>query len=152
MRQRRAHLEDAKFESERRASYRGAARILLEQLHFPSDQPTQYNMELDRENVEFLKERFRREGCRRQPAINHVLVRIDQPCLDTALAISKISSATLHTTQADEYPELRLPSGVRLACLHGKHRIQAGREFLSPRDQWWVADLYLAGKYIHCSN
>jgi hypothetical protein len=45
----------------------------------------------------------------------------------------------------DRYPELVFPGGYQLECLHGRHRIQAGREFLSPRDKWWAVDLYLAG-------
>lgn len=131
MRRSRRQADDAKFERERRGKYRGAARISLDVLEFLEKQ----SAVLDRENVEYLKEVFRCEACRRQPVRNHVLVLIDQSCLDTALVMSDISAASLLTT-GDEYPELRLPSGARLQCLYGKHRIQAGREFLSPRDKW----------------
>ena len=147
MRPSRRQADNARFERERRGKYRGAARITLDVLHFSEKQSTT----LDQENVEYLKEVFRREHCRREPVRNHVLVLIDQSCLDTALGLSGISAAALLTT-GDEYPELRLPAGVRLECLHGKHRIQAGREFLSPRDKWWIAELYLAGESVRSSH
>jgi hypothetical protein len=41
--------------------------------------------------------------------------------------------------------DVRDVAGYQLECLHGRHRIQAGREFLSPRNKWWAVDLYLAG-------
>ncbi|KAL5345257.1 hypothetical protein ACLOAV_009627 [Pseudogymnoascus australis] len=46
--------------------------------------------------------------------------------------------------ESSQYPELVFPRGFQLECLHGRHRIQAGREFLSPRDKWWTVDLYLS--------
>lgn len=142
MRQSIAQLEDAKSEEERRLKYRGAARISLDALQFSEDDMKQ----LDAKNVEHLVDIFRREGCRRQPVRNHISALITQPCLDTALEISRISASSLLTPSSDDYPQLRLPSGIRLTCLHGKHRIQAGREFLRPRDKWWIVDLYLAGR------
>ena len=46
---------------------------------------------------------------------------------------------------SDGYPELAFPDGYQLECLHGKDRIQAAREFLSPRNKWWRVDLYPKG-------
>lgn len=148
MRSSRARLEDAKFETERCRQYRGTARISLDLLDFPSDACR----ELDRKNVERLKEAYQREGCRRQFINNHILVVIDQARLDAALDLSGVSAAELLNTSRDDYPELQFCAGMRLACLHGKHRVQAGREFLSPRDKWWVADLYLAGELVSFST
>lgn len=140
MRRSRSKLEDSRFEAERRLKFRGAARVGLEAIHL-TEKP-------DEERVERLKGIFREEGCRPEHIGNHVLLLIDQPALDVALRISELSStALLHNTR-NEYPELRLPAGSQLACLHGKHRIQAGRECLSARDKWWVADLYLAGVFV----
>lgn len=148
MRQSRARVEDARFERERRSKYRGRARLSLDVLQsVPGEDGT-----LDTENVERLKKKFQREGCRPEFVDNHILVTIDQDCLDTALSLSRLSAASLFTnttadgTVAGNYHELRFPAGVRLHCLQGKHRIQAGREFLSPRDKWWIADLYLSSK------
>jgi hypothetical protein len=148
MRQSRARLEDAKSEEERRLRYRGAACIFIDALQFSEDDMKQ----LDAKNVERLVDVFRREGCQRQPLRNHVLVLITQSCLDTALELSGASASSLLTPRSDDYPQLRLPPGIRLVCLHGKHRIQAGREFLRPRDKWWIVDLYLAGKWGHQST
>ena len=44
------------------------------------------------------------------------------------------------------YPSLEFPTGVKLECLHGLHRIEAGREFLLPTEKWWVVDLYPPGR------
>ena len=142
MRQRKVQSEDINFDEERRRHARGTARISLDRLQLSEQDAT----ELDLENVERLKKIFRREGCRQHPVRNHILVLITQECLDAALGLSETSAAALLESGPHNYPKLQLPPGIRLTCLHGKHRIQAGREFLSPRDKWWVADLYLTGK------
>ncbi|KAK5400801.1 hypothetical protein LTR06_011261, partial [Exophiala xenobiotica] len=73
-----------------------------------------------------------------------------QACLESALDLSRISAAALLTRNTNDpaavgdYPQLQVPVGVRLTCLHGRHRIQAALEFLPARDKWWIADLYLA--------
>ena len=141
MRQRRAHHEDSKIEGERRARYQRTARVSLEVL---PDQST----ELDKAHVEYLLEIFRREGCRPQPVQNHILVLIHQSCLHTALERPGIDAVAPITPPVEDYRMLQLPVGTKLECLHGKHRIQAARDFLSPREKWWVADLYSSGVYL----
>nr|KAK5449229.1 hypothetical protein LTR18_002318 [Exophiala xenobiotica] len=148
MRQSRTRVEDERLERERQLKYRGTARISLDVLQFVVDD----DRPLDVKNVQRLVKIYQREGCRRQFVSNHILVVIDQACLDSALDLSRISAAALLTRNTNDpaavgdYPQLQVPVGVRLTCLHGRHRIQAAREFLSPRDKWWIADLYLAGK------
>jgi hypothetical protein len=142
MRQKRAQQEDARIESERRLKFRGAARISLDPLQLSNEE---YE-ELDWENVQRLKDAYQEEGCRREAENHRILVLIDRSDLNTALEISGIPAASLLTPRQGDYPELQLRANLRLKCLHGKHRIQAGREFLSPRDMWWIADLYLSGK------
>ena len=149
MRPSRARAEDEKFERERKLNYRGSARVSLNVLQFLVDD----SQELDENNVERLKRIFQREGCRRQFVSNHILVAIDQASLDTALSLSRLSPAVLfaqpsNDTLVGDYPELQFPDGARLTCLHGRHRIQAAREFLSAHDKWWIADLYLTGKFM----
>lgn len=144
MRQRRGRLEGVKLEEERRTRFRGAARISLDLLQFPTDKSSK----IDLSNVERLKEAYRHEGCLPEPVRNHILALIDQSDLDAALDLSGVSAAALMMPRSVDYPELRFRTGVRLKCLHGKHRIQAGREFLSPRDKWWVVDLYLSGEWV----
>ncbi|KAK5312981.1 hypothetical protein LTR93_011123 [Exophiala xenobiotica] len=107
---------------------------------------------LDVKNVQRLVKIYQREGCRRQFVSNRILVVIiDQACLETALDLSRISAAALLTRNTNndpaavgDYPQLQVPVDVRLICLHGRHRIRAARELLSPRDKWWIANLYLA--------
>ncbi|KIW35847.1 uncharacterized protein PV06_11823 [Exophiala oligosperma] len=141
MRTSRARLEDAKFETERRRQHRGTARISLDILKFQFEDHEQ----LDKDNIDRLKGIYRREGCRPHFINNRILVEIDETCFEAALALSGVAATELLTPRRDDYPELRFPIGAEVICLHGKHRIQAGREFLSPRDKWWVADIYLGG-------
>lgn len=140
MRQSRVKAEDAKFEAERRLKHRGTAKVALDAIHLPE--------EPDRRQVERLKEIFHRGGCRPEHIVNHVLLLIDQPTLENALRASGFpATALLHNVNAG-YRELYVPHNCQLVCLHGKHRIQAAREYLSAQHQWWVADLYLAGESL----
>ncbi|OAF54638.1 hypothetical protein VC83_08804 [Pseudogymnoascus destructans] len=50
----------------------------------------------------------------------------------------------LTNDEVPDYPLLEFPTGFHLECLHGRHRIEAGCEFLHPGDDWWTVDLYLA--------
>lgn len=132
----------AKLEAERRIKLRGAARIRLESLHFQSNEPGQ----ADRKNVERLKSCFQSEGCDRQNPRYHVPAIIDQQQLDFIIQSSGTSHEALLSNPQTGRPELNLPADFQLQCLHGRHRVQAGREFfLSPKDRWWTVDLYLAG-------
>lgn len=139
----RTQISWENFERERQEKYRGSASISLDAIDLFSVDPST----LDRKNVERLKEVFRNEDCQRQPVTNHILVLVDQACFEAALESSGASAPALLAAGSDEYPKLRFPAGVRLACLHGRHRVQAGREFLPPHDKWWIADLYLTGEY-----
>jgi hypothetical protein len=133
--------EDIRLEAERRVKYRGTARIKLEALHFRRDE----SRELDKGHVEYLKQCFKKEGCRPLEVSHHIPAVIDQERLNTAILASGISAKDLLSNPRDGYPELVFPAGYQLECLHGRHRIQAGREFLSPSNKWWAVDLYLAG-------
>ena len=95
--------------------------------------------------MEYLKQCFKKEGCRPLEVPHHIPALIDQERLDAAILASGISAKDLLSNPRDRYPELVFPGGYQLECLHGRHRIQAGREFLLPRDKWWAVDLYLAG-------
>ena len=143
MRQSRVHAEDVRLEAERQLKYMGTARVSLDVFHFPRDQPR----ELDTKHVEFLKGCFRKEGCRPLEIRNRVPAVIEQHFLEAAIRSSGISARELLTNQPNGCPELVFPAGFQLQCLHGRHRIQAAREFLSPRDKWWAVDLYLSGEF-----
>ncbi|KAH7330033.1 hypothetical protein BKA65DRAFT_404486, partial [Rhexocercosporidium sp. MPI-PUGE-AT-0058] len=129
---------EERLATEGREKYQGTARIRLEVLHFPQNEPR----ELDQKNVERLKGYFEKGQCHRVGR-NHIPAVIDQAQLSEALRDSKVSAKTL-LNNTDPHPELKFPVGSQLHCLHGRHRIQAARESLKPRDSWWTVDLYLA--------
>jgi hypothetical protein len=144
MQQSRAQNEDSMVEEERRLKYKGTARISLDVIFFRQDQPREYSQR----QADFLVDCFQKEGCHRVPLCNHVPAIIDQESLDAALQrLGGTADDDLLTNDEEpNYPLLEFPTGFRLECLHGRHRIEAGREFLHPGDDWWTVDLYLSGK------
>lgn len=143
MQQSRYQVEDSALEAERRLRYQGSARISLDVLQFGWDQ----QRELDPGHVEFLKKCFRNEDCERLPAENHVPAIIGQQQLANAMRDSGVSvQQLLAAGPLNGYPSLEFPTGVKLECLHGLHRIEAGREFLLPTEKWWIVDLYPPGR------
>lgn len=141
MSQRPEELTVSGVEAGRRLTYQGAACINLEVLHFDSYQ----SRELRSDHVEYLKRCFRSEGCQRLLPQNHVPVVISQQLLNNALQASDVSAQQLLEVGLGSYRKLDFPPRVQLECLHGQHRIEAGRQFLLPTEQWWIVDLYLSG-------
>ncbi|OBT79449.1 hypothetical protein VF21_02102 [Pseudogymnoascus sp. 05NY08] len=141
MQQSRAQNEDSMLEEERRLKYKGTARISLDVLFFRQDQPREYSQR----QADFLVDCFQKEGCHRVPLCNHVPAIIDQESLDAALQrLGGTADDLLTNDEEPNYPLLEFPTGFHLECLHGRHRIEAGREFLHPGDDWWTVDLYLS--------
>lgn len=138
MDQSQARIEDIRLEGERRLKYKGTARINLDVLYFRWDQLCRS----DKKHVEKLERCFEKEGCHRLPVLNHVAAIINPSDLDAAM---RRSGVTVLTNNEAAFSELTFPDGFQLQCLNGLHRILAGRKFLSPRDKWWVVDLYLSG-------
>jgi len=64
--------------------------------------------------------------------------------LEASIRRSGTSQSALFRSTDEEPPELRLPFAP-LTILHGRHRIQAAREFFGHEDDWWTVDLYLDG-------
>ena len=141
MRQAHAREEEIRLEAEKRVKFKGTARIRLEQLYFPWDD----GKELNEKNVNRLKAIFQQHGCRRLEVQHHVPAVIDERQFNDAITTAGVLPITLVSPPtADGWPELVFPS--RLECLHGRHRIHAGKEILSTGDKWWTVDLYLAGR------
>lgn len=147
MRRYRSQVEDFRLEAEKQVKYKGTARIRLECLHFPWNEPR----ELDRKNVERLKSNFLKD-CRRLDVRNHIPAIINQQLLDSATNESSISAEDLLSNSSGSYPELVFPAGFQLQCLHGRHRIQAGKEILRQGERWWTVDLYLEGRESRALN
>ncbi|KAL5344433.1 hypothetical protein ACLOAV_010693 [Pseudogymnoascus australis] len=139
--------EDLRFETERRLFCKGSALVKFESLNWEEHKIRQH----DPKNVLRLKRIFEKEGCRSLKVGNHIPAIVDQHHLDTAIENAKqkgtwnagalpSSYATIDTENG--YPELEFPGGIN--CLHGFHRIQAGKK-LCPAEKWWIVDLYLSG-------
>ncbi len=140
MQRTRVQAQEESLEREKQTKYKGSARIRLEHFDFSKSEPDVP----DRSNVKNLVSIFEGGGCFQQDSRHHVTAVIDREQLDLAIHSTGISSTVLLDNAQTERPELQLPSEFRLECLHGRCRIQAGRE-MTPPQLWWTVDLYLAG-------
>ncbi|KFY68145.1 hypothetical protein V496_01265 [Pseudogymnoascus sp. VKM F-4515 (FW-2607)] len=139
--------EDLRYETERRLFCKGSALVKFESLNWEDHKIRQH----DPKNVLRLKRIFEKEGCRSLKVGNHIPAIVDQHHLDTAIENAKqkgtwnagvLPSSYATIDSENGYPELEFPGGIN--CLHGFHRIQAGKE-LRPAEKWWIVDLYLSG-------
>lgn len=129
---------------ERRLKFQGTAKINISQISLPS--------EYKPDNVERLRRIFDSEDCDRLSLPNHVVATISREHLMSALSGSEVNANALMSQSPDSYVALEFPIG-QVTCLHGQHRLRAGREFLAPYDRWWTVDLYLDGGsrfLVHC--
>ncbi|OBT56673.1 hypothetical protein VE04_03814 [Pseudogymnoascus sp. 24MN13] len=139
--------EDLRFEVERRLFCKGSALVRFESLNWEEHKIRQH----DPKNVLRLKKIFEKEGCRSLKVGNHIPAIVDQRHLDAAIENAKqkemwnagvLPSSYATIDSENGYPELEFPGGIN--CLHGFHRIQAGKA-LRPAEKWWIVDLYLSG-------
>lgn len=138
MDQSQAQIEDVRLEGERRLKYRGTARINLDVLYFSWEQLCRK----DDKRIQKLERCFEKEGCHRLSPLNHVAAIVSPSDLDAAM---RRSGVTALTNTGDGFSDLMFPDGFQLQCVKGMHRILAGRKFLTPRDKWWIVDLYRSG-------
>ena len=96
---------------------------------------------IDARNVERIVNIFYLQaGCDR---VNYpVDAYIDGNTLTRALHSASLEPADLGSAEPRFLP---LPSGSPAVCMHGKHRLEAGRSFLEEEDRWWTVHLYCAG-------
>ena len=111
---------------ERQRAFLGSIRVPLHLLHHESlpDNPRH----LDEKNVARLLKVYELEGCLRLDSEHHVPV----------LAPSGLQLPT-------NVCELPLITTVRFQYLHGQHRLEAAKRFLSTPEKWWVVDVYAKG-------
>jgi hypothetical protein len=115
------------------------ARVRFENLDFVHGEPNE-------KSVKYLEDKFKKQGILRLEPKHRIPAVIDAKVLEEALgASSNISSDSLLDNPKDEPPELTLPSGHRIECLQGLHRVEAGKRILPPGGWWWTIDLYING-------
>ncbi|KUJ10914.1 uncharacterized protein LY89DRAFT_723432 [Mollisia scopiformis] len=147
-----AYAEDLRLDTERRLISKGSVRVRFEYIKWNEYQKAdETKKKPDLKRLEHLKRIFRTEGCRPLPAKHHIPAIVEPDLLDTAIEVSRrkneLKTDTLPSNYAiihtqDGYPELEFPGGIQ--CLHGLHRIEAGKEWLSLSQIWWIVDLYLS--------
>lgn len=143
-----ALTEDLKVDAEQRLCFKGSALIRFKYLKWDEYHKLNEAKRIpDAKRVKRLVDIFNDAGCRRLDLKHHIPATIDQNQLDVALKEAK-QDGSLNTDLTNyaglgKYPELRIPGGVQ--CLHGFHRIEAGKEYLQGAGQWWIVDLYLSG-------
>jgi hypothetical protein len=152
MRQSQAHIEDLRLDTERRRICKGSARVKFEDLkwdEYIKRNPTKRKP--DSKHVEHIKGYFKKWGCLQLQVGNHIPAKIGQHRLDVALQEARrkkrwtadpLPSNDAIINTRDGYPKLDFTGGIE--CLHGLHRIEAGKEWLLPTDKWWIVDLYLS--------
>jgi hypothetical protein len=64
----------------------------------------------------------------------HVPATIAKEQLDKAIANAASSQDTLLHHDPSKWPTLIFPDSFRVQCHHGRHRIEAGKRFLSVND------------------
>jgi len=128
---------------ERQAQFRGTARVKLSSLQADRSSASREQF-LRPKNVKRLRDIFITEGCRRLAPENHIPALISREELEASIRRSGTSQSALFCSTDEAPPELRLPFAP-LTILHGRHRLQAAREFFGHEDDWWTVDLYLDG-------
>ncbi|KAI2889407.1 hypothetical protein CBS63078_10207 [Aspergillus niger] len=130
--------EESRLAKERHLKYKGTAKVDINDISF---HPT-VSRQIDNGKLERLRRIFRTEGCRRLDINNQVTAVVSGEHLQSALERVGIAAEALMTNSPDQLPQLHFPAG-QLECLHGLHRITAGKDFLPPADRWWPIDIYL---------
>ena len=127
---------------EKERAYVGKAKVALLDLVFDTSEVNAARP-LDHRNVARLVKVFQLEGCLRLEPEHHIPALIQKSTLDDSLHALDLNPALL-TTYGEPF---RLTVDKPLLCLHGRHRLAAAKEHLSPEDKWWVVDLYLDGTF-----
>lgn len=128
---------------DRSANYRGTVRVRFEFLEFDAESAR----ELDPKNVQRLIGIYETAGCHRSNPEHRIPAVISQKDLDLAIKHSATSLESLLTHSSGQPQDLKFPQHHSLICLHGQHRVEAAKRWakLSPKEKWWVVDLYLEG-------
>jgi hypothetical protein len=122
--------KDLEIFREKARAFCGSVKIPLDKLRHEElpDNPRQ----LDDKNVARLLDVFQKRGCQPREPDNHV------PALISRSALPEVR------VRADGDFQLFDPDQP-LTYLHGRHRLEAARQFLTGNERWWIVDLYSDG-------
>ena len=124
---------------ETQQAYLGTAKIRIAYIACEGGS-TQGQNDLDEKNVARLLRIFDIEGCRPEEWPVDAVIWPD--ALEAALNHSNLSPNDL--TGGGKL--LEFPDGAGVTCIHGKHRLAAGRYYLPPNESWWTVKLYRNGE------
>ena len=129
----------ARLTKENQQAYLGMAKIRISSIVYEGGS-TLGQSDLDDKNVARLLRVFDIEDCRPDDWPVEALISTD--ILAGALEYSALSQSDLQTNGKF----LQLPIGSHVTCIHGKHRLAAGRFHLPFDQSWWSVKLYDTGK------
>lgn len=132
----------------KRTHFCGCAKVSLHSLSFLQSSAR----EIDEATVDHLLSSFQLAGCLRLDPCYHVPAVIDPNFLEAALARAGATTDDLNSDDPTRWPMLELPSGAKVECLHGQHRVAAAQRYLRKNDQWWVLDLYSSGRSMRAPS
>ncbi|KAL4960565.1 uncharacterized protein BDV14DRAFT_192865 [Aspergillus stella-maris] len=131
-------VNDGQLAQERISKFRGTARVYINEIvPHPS-----IARDLDPKNVKRLSDIFTKDQCRRLDIGNHITGVVSEHDLAVAIQRAGVTMDYLRTCRQDKFPLLHFELG-QLQCLHGQHRLAAGKNYLVPMEQWWTVDIYL---------
>ena len=134
--------KETRLEEDRKLSFYGSARVDLDALAFERSPECQ----ISQPNIQRLFSAFEKAGCLRLHPQYHVPAVITKEQLDGALTSAESPADALLSKDPEQWPLLTFPDDYRVQCLHGRHRIEAAKRFLSISDRWWVVDFYTSGQ------
>ena len=118
--------------------YLGTVKVNFNSLQFIDGR------EIDPAIVAKLKRVYTKNECRRYDPENFIQALVSASQLRKALRASGFSQGSLKAPSQDgSFKSLQFPHEEKVNCLDGRHRIQAGKEFLPSNDQWWTIVLVL---------
>lgn len=129
--------QERRLHKEKVEKYRGTFKIWLQ--HLLAEDEGINPRQTDPKNVARLLKIYQIDGCHRLDPQHYVPVVIE----DERTYLTQSSSGS----SSESPPFLQIDDDRKLKYLHGHHRLQAAKLFLSPADAWWTANLYSEGNY-----
>lgn len=126
--------KDLQIFREKSRAFCGSFKIPLDKLQH-EDLPNNPR-QLDKANVARLVNVFHDDECLRRDSDNYVPALINRSALpDGPIRVGDLPLFDLPFFEPSD----------KLVYLHGRHRLEAAREFFSGNDRWWIVNLYSDG-------